>query len=249
MPRFLQSNKIFKASIFLGLLGLIVLIFSQSIDLTVSDLGRHLANGREVFHNRNILFSNAYSYTESGFRFINHHWLYGVIVYVIYRFSGFIGLSVFNILIILAAFSLAFIIASKKICLAGKDIADRVKVDGFYFTGFLSIPVILLLSERVEVRPEIISYLFIILTYFILDSAENKKRHRRLWLLVPLFAFWANIHIYFFIGLAFVGFKAAAIFINQTSFKAMAGNFHPVRCGLHPESQYLAGISLSFQYL
>lgn len=212
MLDFLKSQKFLKSLVFLGLLGLIVFIFSQKINLTASDLGRHLTNGRAVWSNPEVLFHNAYSYTEPDFPFVNHHWLYGVIVYGVYRLAGFVGLSILNILLILAAFSLAFFIARRKISAAGTDLFGQAKVDGFYFATLLSLPVILLLSERVEVRPEIFSYLFIILTYALLESVERTKKYRRLWLLAPLFALWANIHIYFFIGLALVGFKTAAIF-------------------------------------
>ena len=212
MSAFLKSPKFLKTLVFLGLLGLIVLIFSQKIDLTNSDLGRHLTNGRVVWSNPDILFHNAYSYTEPDFRFINHHWLYGVIVYSVYRVAGFAGLSLLNILIILGAFSLAFFTARQK-TETGLT-ADSPRIDAFYFVSLLSLPVILLLSERVEIRPEIFSYFFIIATYALLEAADRTKRYRRLWLLMPLFALWANIHIYFFIGLALIVFKAAAIFIG-----------------------------------
>ena len=206
-------QKILKASVFAGLLGLVVLIFSQKIDLTAVDLGRHLANGRAVWSNPDILFRNAYSYTEPAFAFINHHWLYGVIAYAIYRLSGFIGLSIMNIMAILAAFILAFRAASRKISASASDMSGRPEVDGFFFASLISIPAILLLSERVEVRPEIFSCLFIILAYIILGRYDSRRDGRRLWLLAPLFVLWANIHIYFSIGLALVGFKAAADFI------------------------------------
>lgn len=219
MFEFLKSQKFLKVLVFLGLLGLVVFIFAQPMDLTTSDLGRHLANGRAVWSEPDILFHNAYSYTEPDFRFINHHWLYGVIVYPIYRLAGFVGLSLFNILIILAAFSLAFYIARQKISLYALDIFGRAKVDGFFLASLISLPVILLLSERVEIRPEIISYLLIISVYALLDSTEKTKRYRRLWLLLPLFVLWANIHIYFFMGLALIGFKAAAAFIGALTEK------------------------------
>lgn len=208
-----RLQKILKVAVFAGLLVLIGIIFSQKIDLTAVDLGRHLANGRAVWSNPDILSHNAYSYTEPGFAFINHHWLYGVIVYAIYRLSGFIGLSVMNIAVILAAFLLAFRLASRKISSAGTDMSGRPEVAGFFFASLISIPVILLLSERVEIRPEIFSCLFVILTYLILNRYDGKEDRRRLWLIVPLLAVWANVHIYFAIGLAFVGFKAVADFL------------------------------------
>ena len=193
-----KIKSLFKILIFLGLLALIFTIFSQRIELTSVDLGRHLANGRELFSHPDLLFKNTYSYTEPNSRFINHHWLAGLIYYKLYLIGGFKILSLFNILTIILAFSLVFSMAKRRA--------------GFYLSAVLSLPFIFLLSERVEVRPEIFSYLFIFLVWFILENFKHKKWHGLLYL-IPLFILWVNIHIYFFIGLALVGFKAVAEFL------------------------------------
>lgn len=194
-----KTEKLLRGLIFLGLLISIFIIFSQKIDFTSVDLGRHLANGRELFSHPSLLFKNTYSYTEPNFPFINHHWLTGLIYYKLYLLGGFKILSLLNILLILLTFSLAFKLAEKRA--------------GFYLSALLSLPFIFLLSDRVEVRPEIFSYLFIFLTWYILENHSRTKKWRGLLFLIPLFFFWVNIHIYFFIGLALVGFKAAAEFI------------------------------------
>ncbi len=216
MFRTIRIERLLKSLVFLGLLILIVIIFSQQIELTSVDLGRHLANGREVFQHKDLLFKNFYSFTEPDFKFVNHHWLAGLIFYVIYLIGGFKLLSILNILLILAAFILAFNLAKKKA--------------GFYLTAFLAIPVILLLSQRVEIRPEIFSYLFLMLTWTILEKANSRNNYRLLWYLLPLFLIWVNIHIYFFIGLALIGFKVAADFLWP--FISEKGNF---------KSRFLAG--------
>ncbi len=195
-----KVEKLFKILIFSGLLVLLTIIFSQKIEFTASDLGRHLENGKIVWHSSQVLFKNFYSYTEPNNQFINHHWLSGVIYYLVYLLGGFKLLSLLNILVIAAAFSLAFKLAREK--------------TGFYLPAILSLPAIFLLSERIEVRPEIFSYFLIILTWFILERASAKRNLRLLWWLVPLFIFWVNIHIYFFIGLALFGFKVLAEFIT-----------------------------------
>jgi len=209
MLRRLQTEKLIKTLVFLGLLVLIVIIFSQQIELTSVDLGRHLANGREVFHNKDLLFKNFYSFSEPDYPFVNHHWLAGVIFYGTYLIGSFRLLSVLNIILILAAFILAFRLAQKQ--------------TGFYLTSVLAIPIILLLSQRVEIRPESFSYLFIILTWVILERTSEKNKYHLLWHLAPLFLLWVNIHIYFFIGLAMIGFKAAADFLPP--FIQQQGNF------------------------
>ncbi len=194
--------------IFVSLLFLVVIIFSQKIELSAVDLGRHLENGRLVFENKDVLFKNFYSYTEPEGRFINHHWLYGVIIYGVYLIGGFKLLSVFNILLVLLTFSLFFLLGKKKA--------------GFLIPAVISIPVIFLLSERVEIRPEIFSYLFLAVTWLLLEN-KQLSRKRRLFILIPFFILWANIHIYFFIGLALIFFKLFSNFLSE--FLLQTGRF------------------------
>jgi len=200
MFRIFKIENFLKTLVFLGLLVLIIIIFSQRIELTSVDLGRHLANGREIFQHKDLLFKNFYSFTEPDHHFVNHHWLAGLIFYGVYLVGDFKLLSIFNIILILITFALAFKLTCKKA--------------GFYLTSLLAIPIILLLSQRVEIRPEIFSYLFIILTWIILEKAWGKNQYHLLWYLLPLFLIWVNIHIYFFIGLALIGFKLAADFLE-----------------------------------
>ncbi len=194
-----KLEKIIKIIIFTGLLILVGIIFSQKINFTNIDLGRHLENGKIVWENPQILFQNFYSYTEPDFKFINHHWLSGLIFYKIYVIGGFKLLGIFNLLIALITFLLFFKLSNKK--------------SNFYLSAAISLPVIFLLSERVEIRPEIFSYLFIILTWLLIEKIANNKIWRHLLLFIPIFIIWANLHIYFFIGLALIGFKMLAEFL------------------------------------
>jgi len=194
-----KIEKWLKILIFAGLLTLVIMVFSQKIELTSSDLGRHLENGKIIWQNKQVLFKNLYSYSEPDTPFINHHWLAGVIYYATFLLGGFKLLSFLNVFLMVAAFVLAFKIAQKKA--------------GFYISALLALPVIFLLSERVEIRPEIFSYLFIVLTWFILERADERKNSRLLFWLIPLFLVWVNIHSYFLIGLILVGFKFGAEFL------------------------------------
>lgn len=195
----ITRDKILKISIFVGLVALVVIIFAQQINFASIDLGRHLENGKIVWQNPQVLFQNFYSYTEPNFSFINHHWLSGVIFYAIYLIGGFTLLSLFNILLAMSVFLLAFNFARKK--------------TNFYLSAAVSIPVIFLLSERVEIRPEIFSYLLILVVWQIIDKTAKDLKQKRLRWLIPIFILWANLHIYFFIGLAILGAKAVSEFI------------------------------------
>lgn len=180
----------------IGLAGLVLLVYFQMISFTAVDLGRHLANGRALWNHPELLSHNFYSYTEPDFPFINHHWLYGLLVYGIYLFSGFAGLSAFNAVVGLAAFLMFFFLARRRA--------------GFWSTAILSLPVILLLSERVEVRPEMVSYLFIALSLYLLERVRRTRDYRWLWAFSPFLLIWTNVHIYFFIGLALLAFAGLA---------------------------------------
>lgn len=209
MPANSKIEQILKSLIFIGLLALVIIIFSQKIQFTSSDLGRHLENGKMIWQDQQLLFTNFYSYTEPNASFINHHWLAGIIFYGLYLLGGFKLLSAFNVLVAVITFGLIFNFTRKK--------------SSFYLASTLALPVIFLLSERVEVRPEIFSYLFLILTWILIDRVATDKKYRRLLWLLPLFLVWVNIHIYFFLGLALLGFKLAAEFLP--GFLATTGQF------------------------
>lgn len=192
----IKSEKFLKILILIGLIFLVIIIFAQKVNFTNIDLGRHLENGKIVWQNPAVLFTNFYSYTEPNLPFINHHWLSGVILYGVYLLGGFSLLSIFNIILALGTFLLAFNLARQKA--------------NFYLSALISIPVIFLLSERVEIRPEILSYLFIFIVWTVIYKTNQDQKWRRLWYLVPIFILWANLHIYFFIGLALLGFQVLA---------------------------------------
>lgn len=193
---FFRDN-IYRFIIGLLLMVLVVLIFSQKMEFTALDLGRHLANGQHVWQHPEIFFKNFYSYTEAAWPFVNHHWLAGVIFYILYSAVGFNGLSVINILFWFLTLGLAFFLALRRA--------------SFYSVIVVFIPAILLLSERINFRPENFSYLFLLLVWWVVEQVSEKKNFRLLFWLLPLFALWANTHIYFFLGLAVLAFKALSV--------------------------------------
>lgn len=190
LNKFLKK-KYLKAIIFSLLLVLVIIVFYQRVEFSSSDLGRHLENGRLIFLQPEILSTNFYSYTETNYPFINHHWAAGFIYFIIFSLGGFKLLSIFNIILALSIFSVFFIIAKRR--------------SNFMTASLLSLPIIFLLSARVEPRPELFSYLFLGITWLAIESKKLSDR-KRLIILLPLFILWANTHIYFFMGLALIFF-------------------------------------------
>lgn len=192
-----------------GLFLLVVIIFAQEINFNSLDLGRHLANGREVWRSPALLYENFYSYTEPNFHFVNHHWLAGVIYYGIFLLGGFKLLSVLNIFLALATVYLAFRLAESRA--------------SFYWTAFIALPAVIILTQRTDIRPEAFSYLFILLTWYLLEKATETGVKKYLYYLLPLFLVWVNIHIYYFIGLLIIAFYSAALFLPPAWEKLWSG--------------------------
>lgn len=165
----------------------------HKIDLTTLDLGRHIKNGEFLLSgNYSVLKTNFYSYTQPDYPLINHHWLSGVIFYLIWKFSGFNGLSVFSVLIGLLTFLLFFLSAGEK--------------SGAAIAGLASLPVIFLLVPRTDIRPEIFTYFFSGVFIYLLEKFKSGAISRHwLFALIPLQIIWVNTHIYFFIGLVIIG--------------------------------------------
>lgn len=192
------------------------LFLARPINLVTADLGRHIKNGELVSSGQtNVLKTNFYSYTYSDFPVTNHHWVSGIVFYIVWKLSGFVGLHLFFITLSLAAFLVFFLLARQR---AGAGLA-----------ALLSIFIIPLLLERDEIRPEVFSYLFAgIFFWLMLKYRSGLVRPRTLFIILPVLEiFWVNLHIYFFLGPAIVGIFALETLISKkwTVFKNLGGLF------------------------
>ena len=150
------------------------------------DLGRHLKLGELIVQNHQIPKTNLFSYTNPDFPFINTHWLFEVFVYIWSITLGLNSLLVLKIVIFLFSVWLIFKIVPKE---------NKVLLLPL---GFIFLHV---LRERLELRPEIFSFLFTALTYYILEASLRAKRGNLLFALPLIQLLWINTHIYFFVGL------------------------------------------------
>lgn len=178
-----------KILIVAGLSFLIVLFFAQKIYFINADLGRHIKNGENL-----LIATNYYSYTEPDYPVINHHWGAGVVFNFIYKLFGFIGLSIFNILLYLISILIFFLIARK--------------LSNFYYALFFTLFALPLIAYRTEIRPEVFSFLLLAIFFYILVFKKP------LWILIPLQVLWVNLHIFFIFS-----FVLAVVFWIKTKNK------------------------------
>jgi hypothetical protein len=237
----LNRNKL-ELGVFILLFGLLAVFLVHNFDSIGQDIGRHLKTGEIIWQtnlgegsNRpdqgsvadfgisvEVPKTNLFSFTEPDFQFINHHWLSEVIFFGIYSWTGFTGLILLKVFLILLSFLLLFFLIGNLLMTSQgrgtcdvdlwiNDIASRLStgvwplVISFLFSIFIFI-------SRTEVRPEIFS--FAILAFFLLVLFKAKyslatsevrgtsdvKTLSWLWFLPLAQLLWVNLHIYFFIG-------------------------------------------------
>jgi hypothetical protein len=167
-----------------------VLLFSRS--LADNDLWGYLSFGRIFWEDAYFPFHDVFSYTPTKPVWVYHEWLTGVFFYFIYKWSGPAGLQLLHYVIILLTIWLMYLTALKK---GGAPV----------FASIALIPAMLLISfGYVPVRAQIFTYLFFILTLYILESANKGQRWSVLWWLLPILVLWCNLHGGFVAGLGLI---------------------------------------------
>lgn len=163
--------------------------FLEPTDLTASDLGRHLMNGKEVLAGHwGVLTTNYYSYTTPDFHFVNHHWLFGLVSYLMYKVGGFSLVTlVFAVLYALAPIVISLWWLPKK---RGR----------WLFAAIAMLIALPMLHSRVETRPEAVSAIFLAFSPFLWRWWIEAQTTKQLVLVGATFAMmmvlWVNTHIF-----------------------------------------------------
>ena len=157
-----------------------------------TDTWFHLENGRYLFTHGAIPHQTHFSFLEPPRESVNYSWLFQALVYWLSVHWGYYGLIVLRAAVFLAT---AVLIAR----LLGSGPQGR--------SWWSALPAVLctllLFSRDINLRPHIFTYLFIVLTVFIIE-----RRPRWTWLLPGVVIVWNNVHgimypVVLLIGLAY----------------------------------------------
>lgn len=187
-------DRILRWILLLALLGVLAVLLAQPINLTAVDIGRHIKNGELLLQGQTDLFyKNYYSFTHPDYSFINHHWFFGIIVFVLWQFVGFNGLSLAYLGVLLAAFILFW--------------QSARRYASFPVVLFLSALTVAVITDRREIRPEGFSSLALGIYFYLLCRFKGGAISPKLLWLSLLFSqlIWVNTHIFFFMGPVLVG--------------------------------------------
>jgi hypothetical protein len=165
-----------------------VLAVRQSVSID-PDLWWHLKAGQQIIDTRSIPHTDDYSFTKQGSEWVAHEWLSEVIMEVIYRVSGLVGLvTIFSLIIVIALW------LTYRRC-DGRPYAAGIAI---LFGAAASSPLF-------GVRPQMLTLLLASVYIVLLERFDPKEKTRRLWWLVPLMLLWVNLHAGFALGLALIG--------------------------------------------
>lgn len=162
--------------------------------LTNYDIWWHLATGRLIAGGGGIPRSDPFSFTARGAEWIDHEWLFQLIVYGLERLGGPPALVLAKVALILATACVVYRFVRRETGLPPAA------------AGLLVAPFALAGRDRFIVRPELFTLFFCAV---LLDALFRSRRQRPtvgdLWWVPLLFVAWANIHGGMIVGMVVLG--------------------------------------------
>jgi hypothetical protein len=195
-----------------------LLLFISLFSRTAADvdLWGYLAFGKVFWESGYFPYQDIFSYTPTKSLWVYHEWLTGIIFYPLLKYSGAAGLQLFRYVIAVLTIYFVYAAAVKK---GGSPLLTLAVLS----------PAMVLFSfgYSIVVRAQIFTYLFFILTLFILESARrNQKWFVLLWL-IPIQLFWCNLHGGFLAGLGLISLYALGDALSAKKFMPFVIIFIP----------------------
>jgi tetratricopeptide (TPR) repeat protein len=156
-----------------------------------SDLWLHLAAGRLLAQGQSPLATAPFTSAAAGSVWINHSWLADLGLYLLYTLGGGKAIVIAKAILV-AALALLFF-------------CFRRHGTGAGVTALAACLALLALGPWLVLRPTLLSLVGVVLTLYLLEQPRASSRR---WLLVPLFALWANLDGWFVLGPLLVGLYA-----------------------------------------
>jgi hypothetical protein len=159
------------------------------------DIWWHIKYGESILSTHHWPTIEQYSFTAAGQHWLSYEWLGDVLLAAVYRAGGLLGLG---ILLILLGSSIVLALYYYATIRCGNPKA-----------GFLTAAVLINLANCFNLRPQMLGYLFLILTLVILERFRQGRR-RAVLLLPLLMLVWINTHGSWIIGLGTIGVYLAS---------------------------------------
>jgi hypothetical protein len=160
-----------------------------------NDFWWHLRTGDVILHS-GIPRTDPFSWSMGGQPWVAHEWLSEAIIYVVETLFGYAGNVVLFSGVLIGAMLVMFRLGRN----AGAGTRPLVA---------LTLLAACVMGLFVTPRPQMFTFLLFAVFVAVL-AGEDEAPSRRVWLLPPLMAIWANLHLGFTYGLAVIGCWVAA---------------------------------------
>jgi hypothetical protein len=183
--------------LFVALLGLLVFTNLSTRLLGDAGIGWHIRTGQLILSTHSVPHVDPFSSSMHGQPWFAWEWLYDVLAGWLESTAGLNGVVLFTALIIAAVFSWTF----RLLVWRGTNV-------------LLALVLVLLAASAAMIhflaRPHVVSWLFTIVWFWILESSEKScdsdaSRTLPLWLLPSTILVWVNVHGGFLVGFALLG--------------------------------------------
>lgn len=162
-----------------------------------SSIGWHIRNGQQILARGAVPRTDSFSATMNGHAWYAWEWLYDVVVGALDRATGLNGVVWLTAVLIALVFTLLFrhvYFRSRNLLLA------LVLVLLTFCAG----------TVHLLARPHIVTWLFVLLWWVILERALKGQQRKGLLLLPLLMILWVNVHGGFVLGFALMGIALVA---------------------------------------
>jgi hypothetical protein len=179
--------------IFVALLASLVFTPLSAKLLGDAGIGWHIRTGQEILATHAIPRVDPFS-AQIRKPWIAWEWLYDVVVGRLELSTGLNGVVWFTGVVIATVFAAVFRLLVKR----GTDVLVALLVTLLAMSAS---------TIHFLARPHVLSWLFVLIWLWILDSRESDEHHsdKRLWLLPLLMLIWVNVHGGFLLGLVLLG--------------------------------------------
>lgn len=209
----MKNSSHLKKSIVIGIF-IVAVCFALLTPTRDNDLFWHLATGRWIVEHKTLPEADPFAFTTSlkaqeefvrAKVILTQYWLANVLQYGIFSFSGFQGIIVLRVLIVLLTLLVIF---------------AHLRRRGLYTVTSLLIllPLAFVLINYKGDRPNQMTFLFLALFLFLMDAFKNGEKKG--YLLPVVYVLWANIHGGFILGGAIAGLVIAAELCRPLFFRA-----------------------------
>jgi hypothetical protein len=192
---FLTFRRLFPLAFFLMVFALAV---RQSAYID-PDLWWHLQAGQDIVQSQAIPKVDSYSFTKAGSEWVAHEWLSEVVMFLIYRASGWGGLLfVFSVLITFTLY------------------LTYRRCEGQPYVAALAILLAAGSSSPLfGIRPQMITLLLVTIFIGLLTRYAEDGKSRRLWWMVPIMFLWVNLHGGYVTGLGLIGLYIIGLLLDR----------------------------------